>query len=117
MDDDERQVMMEAIAYHNRMVGYFHEFLRERETGEQASVNDHDVLKMFDEVQALRRKVSRVQVQLLNRNLWPIDDIASYLGSTWRLLTGPALGGKVRLVPHPLELREPKLHDPGRKNG
>lgn len=108
MNEDEREILTAAIDCHNRMVRYFHEFLRERETGEKPSVNGHDVLAMFDEVEAHRSKASRVQVQLLNRMLWPADDVASYLGSTWRLLTGPALGGKVRQVPHPLELHEPK---------
>ena len=51
-----------------------------------------------------------MQVQLLNRMLWPADDVASELGSTWRLLAGVAIGGKVRLIPRMLELRDPERY-------
>lgn len=108
MTDEEREILTAAIACNNRMVRYFHEFLRERKTGEKASVDGHDVLAMYDEVEAHRIKASLVQNQFFDRMLWPADDVATYLGSTWRLLTGVAIGGKVRLVPYALELREPK---------
>lgn len=108
MNEEEREILRAAIALNNRMVGHFQAFMRERETGEKAGVDGHDVLGMFEEVEAHRSKASRVQVQFLNRMLWPADDVASELGSTWRLLAGVAIGGKVRLVPHALELREPE---------
>lgn len=107
MTEEERNILVAAVELNNRMVGYFYDFIRMHQTGDRIDLTVGDVVDLFDVVEAHRRNVSEVEIAIFNRGYRPSDQIATMLGTTWRLLSSASLNGKVRMVPELLEVREP----------